>query len=156
MWIPSTRKLPKKGGYFLQTNAVRQSNVTIVNVGKRCRKNHRRKKARRTWKTACVEGDIFQLCNKKPVTYYRAVGERTRAIVRIQNDTACTMTARLYMRHRCAPLCMSIALGQQVSANVPNLKKIVVSCNDTCAKSPVCRGKYTIVWHPKNDCRHHL
>jgi hypothetical protein len=139
----------------LHTNTVQQSNVTIVNVGKRCRKRHRRKTPRRTCTTACIEGDIFQLCNKKPITYYQAIHARKRAIVRIQNDTSCTMTARLFMRHRCAPLCLHIGLGQQVSASVPYLKKLVISCNDTCAKSPICRGKYMIMWHTKNGMTLH-
>lgn len=147
----STQSNQKKGERTTVNNTVQQANVTIVQVDKSCRAHrtkHKcptRRKRRLVPQPKCIQGDIFQPCNGKKTTYFKAICPLPRAIVRIQNDSPCTMHALLYMKNKCTPLRQCIAQGQQICASVPRLTRIVIVCPHPGLRSGICKGKYDVL-----------
>lgn len=85
-------------------------------------------------------GRIFQRCGEAPRLYFEAPTEPCRALVRIDNDTRCTMLVRIEQQSG-QPMNGEVEQGQQVSFVAPTMRKLTIACR---GESGICKGYYRI------------
>ncbi|GBF75144.1 hypothetical protein PA598K_03529 [Paenibacillus sp. 598K] len=87
-----------------------------------------------------ASGRIFQRCGEAARIYYEAPDAPASAIVRIDNDTRCTMVVRIEQQ-RGRELGGTVEQGQQVSFAAPSLIRVKIECPGS---SGICKGFYRI------------
>ncbi|MFS0724052.1 hypothetical protein [Paenibacillus sp. 1P07SE] len=118
--------------------------VNIVQVNCPGKKSSRRKKRIRYRPRPAgyylAAGRIFQRCGEGIRTYYHAPNGPCDTIVRIDNDTRCTMHIRLEQQNG-RFITGEAEQGQQVSFAVPALLKLTIECR---GGGGICKGFYRI------------
>lgn len=80
------------------------------------------------------------MCDGKPITYFVACSPPLTSLIRIDNDTKCTMTAIIEWHHNRITE-GTIEQGQQVSFAIPALRKLKIVCE---GEGGVGKGAYLI------------
>ncbi|SFK81248.1 hypothetical protein SAMN03159341_101685 [Paenibacillus sp. 1_12] len=80
------------------------------------------------------------MCDGKPITYFVACSPPSSSIIRIDNNTPCTMTAIIEWHHNRETV-GTIEQGQQISFAVPALRKLKIVCD---GEGGIGKGTYLI------------
>lgn len=127
---------------IVQKNCNKQT--TIVNLKCSSKKRSCRKKKRHlVHKLIC--GRIFQKCDSPDeVVYFQAYGIRTStSIVRVENQSDCTMTAIISQQCSNKPdIEQIINPHQQIALIVPSISSLKIKCDGE--NQGFCKGKFVI------------
>jgi hypothetical protein len=126
-----------------QINKQINKQTTIVKVKSGCCRTKKRKLYFPKKKPVCLTvvcGDIFQPCNGESQTYFTNIDSHLAAMVKVTNDTPCTMVVALDFR--ACTRSQDVGQGQQISFYVPSIEFLRVRCMD--CEQKICMGRYEI------------